>query len=308
MGSIMKKIIHLVLVGVFFFIIMTSTFCQTNSFIISENNNSINNQNDLPLDSAVLKWDYGWVSSLAFGDTVSAIVAVRFPDTLTSMYSGYYLYKIQIAIRDLPSLAVLKVFTEDTDTTAGTLIYSQDVTNLITPYSLNNFEINPPILITGDDIWIGYEVAMSDTDIVIGIDNGPLNPDGDWIYSPFQNGVWYHLSLFGWHSNWVIRGFLSNTVSVEDIKLNPTSFSLEQNYPNPFNPSTTIRYQIHQTSFVSLKIFDVLGKEEAILVNEEKSPGNYEFIFNANNLSSGVYFFQLKVGNFISTRKMVLLK
>jgi hypothetical protein len=303
----MKKIIHLVLVGVFFFIIMTSTFCQTNSFIISENDNAINNQNDLPLDSAVLKWDNGWVSNLAFGDTVSAIVAVRFPDTLTSMYSGYYLYKIQIAISDLPSLALLKVFTEDTDTTAGTLIYSQDVTNLITPYSLNNFEINPPILITGDDIWIGYEVAMSDTDIVIGIDNGPLNPDGDWLYTPYFN-IWYHLSLYGFHSNWVIRGFLSNTVSVEDIKLNRTSFSLEQNYPNPFNPSTTIRYQIPQTNFVSLKISDVLGKEEAILVNEEKSPGNYEVNFSVNGLSSGIYFYTLKAGNFIETKKMILLK
>jgi hypothetical protein len=303
----MKKIILSVSVCVYFFFILTSTFCQDRTFLISENNKLINAQNNFPLDSAVLKWDNGWVSSLAFGQNTSAIVAARFPDTLTSMYSGYYLDKIQIAIRDLPSLAVLKVFTEDTDTTAGTLIYSQDVTNLITPYSLNNFEIYPPILITGDDIWIGYEVAMSATDIVIGIDNGPLNPDGDWLYS-LQSGVWYHLSLFGWHSNWVIRGFLSNTVSVEDTKLNPTSFSLEQNYPNPFNPLTKIRYQIPQTSFVSLKISDVLGKEEAILVNEEKSPGNYEVNFNANNLSSGIYFYTLKAGNFIETKKMVLMK
>ena len=303
----MNKIIHLVLVGIFFFFMMTSTLCQNNSFIVSEKNITINNQNDLPLDSAVLKWDYGWVSSLAFGDTGSAIVAARFPDTLTSMYSGYYLVKIQIAISDLPSLVALKVFNQDTDTTAGTLIYSQDVTDLITPYSLNNFEINPPILITGEDIWIGYEVAMSDTDIVIGIDNGPLNPDGDWLYSSFF-GIWYHLSLYGFHSNWVIRGYLSNTVSVEDIKLNPTSFSLEQNYPNPFNPSTQIQYRVASVSNVSLKVYDVLGNEVATLVNEEKPAGTYEVKFDAAELSSGIYFYKLQAGSFSETKKMILMK
>ncbi len=303
----MRRIIFSVSVCVYFFFMLTSTLSQTRTFIISENNNLINSQSNLPLDSAVLKWDNVWVNSLGLGENTSVLVAARFPDTLTSIYSGYYLVQIQIAISDLPSIALLRVFAEGTDTTAGISIYFKDITNLITPYSLNNFEIDPPILITGDDIWIGYEVAMSDTDIVIGIDNGPLNPDGDWLYSP-AIGIWYHLSLFGFHCNWVIRGYLSNAVSIEDIKLNPTSFSLEQNYPNPFNPSTTITYQIPQTSFVTLKIFNALGKEDVILVNEEKSPGNYEVNFNAIGLSSGIYFYTLKAGNFIETKKMMLLK
>jgi hypothetical protein len=83
---------------------------------------------------------------------------------------------------------------------------------------------------------------------------------------------------------------------------------LEQNYPNPFNPSTKIKYQIPVSGFVSLKVYDVLGKEIASLVQEVKSAGIYEVQFDASELVSGVYFYTLKVGDFIQTRKMILLK
>jgi hypothetical protein len=87
-----------------------------------------------------------------------------------------------------------------------------------------------------------------------------------------------------------------------------SNFVLEQNYPNPFNPSTKIRFQVPNSSFVNLKVYDVLGNEVATLVNEEKTTGSYEVNFNAKGLSSGIYFYQLKVGNLISTKKMVLMK
>jgi hypothetical protein len=99
-------------------------------------------------------------------------------------------------------------------------------------------------------------------------------------------------------------------VSVEnevDFK-GPLSFSLEQNYPNPFNPTTTINYQIPELSFVTIKVFDVLGNEIEILVNEEKQTGTYELTWYAEQLPSGVYFYQLKTGSFIETKKMVLMK
>jgi hypothetical protein len=94
------------------------------------------------------------------------------------------------------------------------------------------------------------------------------------------------------------------------------SFKLEQNYPNPFNPSTTIRFVIPNEvrNLVTLKVFDVLGNEIATLVNEEKSAGHYSIEFNTqqtiNNkqLSSGVYFYQLRTGLFIETKKMILLR
>jgi hypothetical protein len=88
----------------------------------------------------------------------------------------------------------------------------------------------------------------------------------------------------------------------------PQNFQLEQNYPNPFNPSTRIRYSIPEASFASIKVYDMLGKEVATLVNEEQSAGNYEVDFDATGLSSGIYFYKLQAGNFIETRKMTILK
>ena len=86
------------------------------------------------------------------------------------------------------------------------------------------------------------------------------------------------------------------------------SFKLDQNYPNPFNPSTKIQYSLPQSSKVVIKVFDILGSEIEILVNEEKSAGTYELNWNASKLSSGVYFYQLKAGNYIQTKKMILMK
>ena len=98
----------------------------------------------------------------------------------------------------------------------------------------------------------------------------------------------------------------SDEISVEIIK--PLEYVLEQNYPNPFNPSTKIRFQISNIGFVSLKVFDVLGKEIATLVNEVISPGSYEYEFDATNLTSGMYFYKMRAGSFIETKKMILLK
>ena len=88
----------------------------------------------------------------------------------------------------------------------------------------------------------------------------------------------------------------------------PTQFSLEQNYPNPFNPTTEIRYQISEACHVSLKIFDVSGKEVRMLVSEKRNAGFYETTFDATGLSSGVYYYQLAAGGFVSTKKMIVLR
>ncbi len=86
------------------------------------------------------------------------------------------------------------------------------------------------------------------------------------------------------------------------------AFNLSQNYPNPFNPATKIVFSIPQISFVTLKVYDILGKEITTLVNERKSTGNYTVYFNASNLPSGVYFYRMQAGSFVSTKKFVLLK
>jgi hypothetical protein len=97
--------------------------------------------------------------------------------------------------------------------------------------------------------------------------------------------------------------------TVKDIELNETAnFSLFQNYPNPFNPSTIINYSIAENSFVSLKIFDVLGTEVAELVNSNKAPGNYSVTFDASGVASGLYFYQLKASGYTITKKMLVAK
>ncbi|GBD86793.1 hypothetical protein BMS3Abin03_00717 [bacterium BMS3Abin03] len=102
---------------------------------------------------------------------------------------------------------------------------------------------------------------------------------------------------------------LSGATGVEDASgLIPSSFKLMQNYPNPFNPSTTISYSIPNSEKVSLKVFDVLGNEIAELVNGEKPAGYYEVNFDALNLSSGIYYYTIKAGSFVRSRKMILLK
>ncbi len=95
---------------------------------------------------------------------------------------------------------------------------------------------------------------------------------------------------------------------VEEVEQLPNYFALEQNYPNPFNPNTQIKFSIPQSSNVVIKVFDILGNEIETLVNEEKTVGTYEVTWNAVNLPSGVYFYQLKAGTFVQTRKMLLIK
>jgi hypothetical protein len=99
----------------------------------------------------------------------------------------------------------------------------------------------------------------------------------------------------------------SNIVEV-DVEL-PLTYSLEQNHPNPFNPSTTINYQLAKDGFVTLKIYNVIGREVAVLVNQVKPAGKHTVEFNStNNLSSGTYFYELRSGDFVSTKKLMLMK
>ena len=88
----------------------------------------------------------------------------------------------------------------------------------------------------------------------------------------------------------------------------PDKFSLEQNYPNPFNPVTNLEFGISDLGFVSLKVYDVLGKELKILVNEIRQPGNYKIEFDGSNLTSGIYFYTLNADGYSETKRMILLK
>ena len=104
---------------------------------------------------------------------------------------------------------------------------------------------------------------------------------------------------------WLMNGVV---VTAPDENLVAKYFSLDQNYPNPFNPSTTISYNLAENADVSLKVYDVMGQEVAKLVNEKQSAGTHNVQFDASELSSGIYFYKLIAGDFISVKKMSLIK
>lgn len=140
---------------------------------------------------------------------------------------------------------------------------------------------------------IGYEPSWSTITDSLG-----------YTYFGFSPGVYYY--CMGIIADGKTYGVVTNII--DDRNNQPTQYQLFQNYPNPFNPTTTISFSLPTKSFVSLKIFDALGRELSTLVNEELSAGNQTRQWNAENVSSGIYFYQLKAGSFTETKKLLLLR
>jgi hypothetical protein len=136
----------------------------------------------------------------------------------------------------------------------------------------------------------------------------------------WKNGNWtpsdgsFILTLYG--DDYYFTGYSINVsytlVASTGVSANTgaavTEYSLFQNYPNPFNPATTIRFELPAASHVKLTVFDALGREVRMLVNELRQPGRYEALFDATDLSSGVYFYRIEAGSYIQSRKFILLK
>ncbi len=148
-----------------------------------------------------------------------------------------------------------------------------------------------------------WESKILHSEIYDGVSDIDVDKDNNILISTNYYGV------FVYNENLPIVG-ISN-----ENKGNVSKFILSQNYPNPFNPTTTITYSIpnvktlHSNSLsVKLDVYNILGRKVATLVNKKQSPGNYSVKFNARNLNSGVYFYRLRAGNFVSTKKMILLK
>ncbi|MDI6803525.1 MAG: T9SS type A sorting domain-containing protein [Bacteroidota bacterium] len=109
------------------------------------------------------------------------------------------------------------------------------------------------------------------------------------------------------YGNGTICGGIITNVPISSNEM-PTVFGISQNYPNPFNPTTNFGFRIPNFGFVSLKVYDVFGKEVTTLVNEVKHPGEYSVKGDASGLASGLYFYRIQAGNFIETKKLLLLK
>lgn len=119
-----------------------------------------------------------------------------------------------------------------------------------------------------------------------------------------RNGI----AFAGTNSGSIYRTTEAVTSVKRDKDNIPDKFSLKQNYPNPFNPSTNIRFDLTQAAPVSLKVYDLLGREVAVLVNETLSSGSYSFSFDASNLKSGIYLYKIQAGNYSDVKKMIVLK
>jgi len=134
--------------------------------------------------------------------------------------------------------------------------------------------------------------------------------------------VWYHAprTCYGGNSRPIPAGSKPDIGACENPRSKPltgvdgrpdglpTSFTLEQNYPNPFNPSTTITFELPKASMVRLTVYDMLGREVAVIVNERRDAGVHEVRFDGSGLSSGVYLYRLQAGEFVRTLKSVLLQ
>jgi hypothetical protein len=182
-------------------------------------------------------------------------------------------------------------------------------------------------VVTNNDVTLNWSTASetnnSGFDIERAIDNGQLTID-NWSKVGNVNGngtinepreysftdrnlasgkYAYRLKQIDYNGNFEYFN-LSNEVNVGV----PSQFELSQNYPNPFNPSTNVEFGISELGFVSLKVYNALGMEVATLVNEVKPAGYYKVSFNGSNLSSGIYFYSIKAGDFVSTKRMTLIK
>jgi hypothetical protein len=157
---------------------------------------------------------------------------------------------------------------------------------------------------------MGFEVQRSDDNnkwskIGFIIGNGTTTEEKYYTYidrQPSTGNVFYRLKQIDYDGTFAF----SKTVQFSSAVI--TSYSLEQNYPNPFNPSTSFSYSIPESGFVSLKIFDLLGREIKSLVNEVKNAGSYSITFDADGLPSGTYIYQLKANSYNAAKKFVLLK
>ncbi|MEO6696168.1 MAG: T9SS type A sorting domain-containing protein [Ignavibacteria bacterium] len=169
-----------------------------------------------------------------------------------------------------------------------------------------NININPLFDTTNYYLRIGSPcVDKGDSSTVYNDPPDPINPTlARW---PSRGGLRNDMGAYGGPVSSVIANTIVS-VSISGNLINPEDFMLKQNYPNPFNPSTVISYELAVGSFVSLKVFDILGNEVAVLSNGKQNTGRHEVEFDAKNFPSGIYLYTLKTESFTETKSMILLK
>ena len=150
----------------------------------------------------------------------------------------------------------------------------------------------------GNGVFLSTDNGATWTQVSTGLttnDVSALAISGSYLFAGTEAGVW--------------RRPLSDLVSVKlSSSGEPAEFSVDQNYPNPFNPSTTIKYELPEATLVNLRVYDILGREVSVLVNEKRDAGVHEVKFDGSNLASGVYFYRLQAGDFVQSKRLLILK
>jgi hypothetical protein len=190
--------------------------------------------------------------------------------------------------------------------------------NWVNTDSSANLSLLHPLLLhpLNDVFLIGTEAAIA------------VGDSGDILFTPYVvgswieqesgtdsclNGVFFVDDLTGWvvgDGGTILHTTNGDLTLVEGERRDqvPTEFVLSQNFPNPFNPSTTIRYALPHTSFVTLTVYNILGQEVAQLVKEQQQAGYHDAVFRGDGLASGVYFYRLEAGGFVEIKKLALLR
>ena len=273
------------------------------------------NNHSLSISADILKND------LVIDSLDCTIVGNKISGTWTVPVNSEDFYSVTIRTKDNEDSTVHTLPNITRFTTAGPVVLdSISYTKTPTYYSVKTFirnqSTNTTITKTSvklicDDPWVLPNPSN--------VRNLPNIPPAGITYNTFSFSVKYIDSLFPGYFNFKVEVISDGwtywedstqviVTGVEEALQQPLTFKLEQNYPNPFNPSTRINWQSPVGSHATLKVFNILGGEEATLVDEYRAAGKYETEFNAANLPSGVYFYRVQAGSFVQIRKMILLK
>ena len=177
---------------------------------------------------------------------------------------------------------------------------------IVTAEVLTNFQVK--ITVSGTSSSVGGELVNSDG-LVVAVNNS-TSSNPFTLTAPSAGTYTVNAGYKNPSKEWGSTSAVITVTGVDEelIGLKPESFALYTNYPNPFNPATKIRYAIAQTAFTTLRVYSILGKEIATLVNQEKTPGVYELNFDGSDIPSGTYIYKLQAGDYTKTKKMLLLK
>lgn len=180
------------------------------------------------------------------------------------------------------------------------------------PIQLDTFQVEVN-LIRNDSVILSsiYEIQKDSFSVLIPLDSSILKVNDTIAYRVYvtDSSIFHNKEYFPYYEYGLKNIKILNPITnIREQRNNPNGFFISQNYPNPYNPSTTIVYSVPERTRVSIKVFDLLGREVKTLVNEEKSAGNYKVEFNSSGLPSGIYFYRMETEKFSGTKKLILLK